>query len=132
MSNIDKIISKALSTSSEEEAITALRMARKKYTGGTVNTNTADAAKWEAKAREFYDAAVKYRDMYNYADKERILYRKQASDYHLRTIELKEDIRSLKKQAEKNDHGSVYFWRMSFIASLALNILTFIMVGHSI
>ena len=54
MSKVNKLLAKALSTSSEEEALSALRLARKNYTGGEVD---ADSDSWKEKARELHKAA---------------------------------------------------------------------------
>jgi hypothetical protein len=59
MSQIDKLIAKALSTSSDDEARNALAIARKKFkeNGGsyTTTTNTqADTTDWKSKAHTLY------------------------------------------------------------------------------
>lgn len=56
MSQVEKLVAKALSTSSEEEALAALRIARKKYTGGSVPVSSPH--NWEALARQYHGIAV--------------------------------------------------------------------------
>ena len=58
--SINKILSKALSTQSEEEAITALLLARKKYGGGQI-TAYEDAEHWKEIAKQLQDAAKQER-----------------------------------------------------------------------
>jgi len=69
MSNINQLLTKALSTTSEDEAVSCLRMARKK--GKTLDTevggdyNGHDAKYWYEKAASFYEEAKTYRRMYH-------------------------------------------------------------------
>lgn len=58
MSKVNKLLAKALSTSSEEEALSALRLARKNYKGGEVD---ADSDSWKEKARELHKAAKEWK-----------------------------------------------------------------------
>ena len=72
MTQIDQLLAKALSTTSEDEAIACLRMARKK--GGTYATtskpktapNTSSTNTYEGyTAKEWCDAAVRIRQKYD-------------------------------------------------------------------
>jgi hypothetical protein len=62
-SKTDQLIAKALSTTSEDEAIACLRMARKHNTGGTTtqvaNSNNTD---WEEAARKYHKLAYKLQE----------------------------------------------------------------------
>lgn len=82
MSQVDKIIAKALSTHSEDEAIAALRMARKKYKGDAPsvgkNSDSSElktmketatqlqriAQKWKAEAQHQNNQAIHYYNRY--------------------------------------------------------------------
>jgi hypothetical protein len=57
---LDKILSKALSTSSEDEAIAALLIARKKYNGGQISLNK-EVDHWKEIARKSHEAAKQER-----------------------------------------------------------------------
>ena len=62
-SKTDQLIAKALSTTSEDEAIACLRMARKHNTGGTTIQSTASAERdWEALARKYHKAAYELQE----------------------------------------------------------------------
>lgn len=59
VSQINQLLAKAMSTTSEEEAMTCLRMARKKgksfeAVGGSIDYNGHDAKYWHDKARDYY------------------------------------------------------------------------------
>lgn len=58
MSNVNQLLAKALSTPSEQEAISCLRMARKKNNGADVETDNRDDAYWKNKAEYYYKLAV--------------------------------------------------------------------------
>lgn len=58
MSNVNQLLAKALSTTSEEEAIACLRMARKKNGGATVQADNRDDAYWKNKAEYYYNLAI--------------------------------------------------------------------------
>jgi hypothetical protein len=67
MSNINQLLAKALSTTSEDEAMSCLRMARKK--GGRLEESSApaeynghDAKYWYDKAYKWYHEAKKHSD----------------------------------------------------------------------
>ena len=61
MSKINKILSKALSTQSEDEAVTALLHARKLYSNEEVKLEE-DKNAWKDKAQELHILARKYKD----------------------------------------------------------------------
>lgn len=56
-SKTDMLIAKALSTTSEDEAIACLRMARKQGTSATTTTTGKSADEWEALARKYHKIA---------------------------------------------------------------------------
>ena len=68
--SVNQLIEKALSTSSEEEAIACLRMARKRRTGKEsipLGDNT-EIVKLKNEIAEWRRAAIGWRDMYKMAD----------------------------------------------------------------
>lgn len=63
MSTVNKLLAKAMSTQSEDEAISALRLARKRHKGGNIDLTpeeTADKEKWVKLAKDWYKAAKKF------------------------------------------------------------------------
>ena len=56
-SKTDMLIAKALSTTSEDEAIACLRMARKQGDTATTTTTSKSADEWEALARKYHKIA---------------------------------------------------------------------------
>lgn len=102
MTHIDQLLAKALSTTSEEEAIACLRMARKK---GTTTTSTAKPAASTSStstyggytAKEWRDATVRVRAEY---DKLAKSYKKLADNYsNLKTLKLEAE-RQLTEQKQ--------------------------------
>jgi hypothetical protein len=62
-SKTDQLIAKALSTTSEDEAIACLRMARKHNTGGaSTQSTTSNTTDWEASARKYHKLAYKLQE----------------------------------------------------------------------
>ena len=74
MSNVNQLLSKALSTSSEEEAIACLRMARKKGArleekNSSNDYNGHDAKYWYDKASAWYNEAKKIKENFAHIHK---------------------------------------------------------------
>lgn len=63
MSNVNQLLAKALSTDSEEEAISCLRMARKKNGDTSVQTDTQNDDYWKSKAKYYYNLAVDWQKL---------------------------------------------------------------------
>ena len=105
--SINQLLAKALSTTSEDEAMACLRMARKK--GGQLNDspnsvyNGHDAKYWYDKAYKWYHEAKKYSDGLPY-DQQKHLFRMYESERNdairLRREKhtLEDEIRKLKSQ----------------------------------
>lgn len=120
MSQVDKIMAKALSTASEDEAIAALRIARKKYTGGEVKlgsqpadtVSVGDYTKLRSDALEIQKWAKQYRAERDYYKSERDHEKRQAQYYFelYNTNRLdynitQDEIRKLKRKVtEKSSH----------------------------
>lgn len=66
MSNINQLLAKAMSTTSEEEAMSCLRMARKKGKTFDIGGSTSDAKYKDQTAKYWYEKAAHY---YNEAKK---------------------------------------------------------------
>ena len=137
-STIDKIISKALSTSSEEEAMTALRLARKKYTGGSIKTEPTresvnGATDWQVKAREYYKYALEAKHRNDKLLAERDHYYKIAKEYHSKFMDQKAENLDMKQtmQRYRNDPTRLnyVFWKVGFTVSSAITVVTLILFG---
>ena len=125
--SVNALLAKAMSTDSDEEAMSAFRMARKKNKGATIEVNLGSDTQWKAKAREFHDAAVTYRDRYNATHKEAMHFHKMASDYFLKNTEYRLEIvelkRTIRKLEAQNGKISPHLWKYAFFLVTALNIL---------
>ena len=70
---VNQLLSKAMSTTSEDEAIACLRMARKKAGGKftrldeTPNTDAASIKHWERQAKEYYNLWYSVKDQHRRA-----------------------------------------------------------------
>lgn len=104
MSNINQLLAKALSTTSEDEAVSCLRMARKK--GKTLDTevggdyNGHDAKYWYEKAASFYKALKETGDNLEEAKTYRRMYHAEiltAMNQRGTIIKLEAEIKALKK-----------------------------------
>lgn len=109
MSAVNKILAKALSTKSEDEAFAALRMARKKYMGGEVNigsqTNNSDYEKLRNDAIKLQSLAKYYRTESEHEKRQAQyyfeLYNTNQLDYNI----TQDEIRKLKRKVtEKSSH----------------------------
>lgn len=60
---VDQLLQKALSTSSEQEAISSLRMARKKYAGGTKSSTGSESSQ----SKDLAEMKQKYSHCYRQA-----------------------------------------------------------------
>ena len=93
-SKTDQLIAKALSTTSEDEAIACLRMARKHNTGGTTIQSTASAERdWEALARKYHKAAYELQEELKLVKRQRQLYADSSARHSL-------DAKFAKRQAD--------------------------------
>jgi len=104
--DVNQILAKAMSTSSEEEAIACLRMARKRggQISGQADTHNQHGAKhWYEKARDYYKIAKtrteEVEEYYRMYTRERD--RKRELETEKR--ELETEVRLLKAKIEKRD-----------------------------
>lgn len=112
MSQVEKLVAKALSTSSEEEAFTALRIARKKYAGDSVAVKNSGGHDWEGLARQYYGLAIdRDKRMKSAIDR---------ADYFMKEM--------TQAQVERSKYSSMYydaenrrkFWMYSFFVATLL------------
>ena len=59
MSQVEQLIRKALSTTSDDEAVACLKQARKRYTGQTVDVDPKQDAGYEQLARKYHGIAYR-------------------------------------------------------------------------
>ena len=112
MSTVDKLLAKAMSTSSDEEALVAFRMARKKNGGATLKSQanaTRNEPDYRRQAKEAYEKYIEIKDhnqrLYkSYTDE---LRKKQELEDTI--LELKSDVRL-----------GLKFWRVSFVIMSAV------------
>lgn len=118
--DVNQILAKAMSTSSEEEAIACLRMARKR--GGQIaqaDTHNQHGAKhWYEKARDYYTIAKKrteeVEEYYRMYTRERD-----------RKRELETEVRLLKAKIEKRDAK----WDYVMPVGMALIMFSIVVIG---
>ena len=114
--DVNQILAKAMSTSSEEEAIACLRMARKRggQVGSQVDTfNRHDAKYWYEKALDYYTIAKKVEEYYRMYTKERDSKR-----------ELENEVRLLKAKIE--NHNAKWDYVIPIIGALTMAGVIFI------
>lgn len=106
-----QLLAKALSTSSEEEAISCLHMARKK--GGSLDTSSTNSQSFRGGTiNQWYDKAIYYHKLYNELLESKIqpggyteLWKKMYFDELYEKQKLKTELKMLKeaKPPRKND-----------------------------
>ena len=119
MSTVDNLLSKAMSTSSDEEAIAAFKMARKKNGGASLKTDsqkpnpTMDAFHKLQKERDHYfkQAAKGYTEYCQLVEDYKQI-RGMHSNKLQENTELKSTIRNLENEDVRLD---LKFWRVSFV-----------------
>lgn len=60
MSQVEQLIKKALSTTSDDEAVACLKQARKRFKGETVDVDADNEASYEQLARKYHRAAYQH------------------------------------------------------------------------
>ena len=118
MSTVDNLLAKAMSTSSDEEAIAAFKMARKKNGGASLKTNSqkptqryTDFYKVKSERDYYYQSAKKAYDAYNKLSEDYTSIHRVYSDKLQENTELKSTIRELENEDVRLD---LKFWRVSF------------------
>ena len=132
MSNINQLLAKAMSTTSEEEAMTCLRMARKK--GKTFESNTADTYKdqnakyWYDKAHHYYNE-VKRREGGLTQEQQRHLWN-MFKDCEADVASLKFEKKKLEEQIRVLQAKPNGWWKLPVIAGQAVIIILLLqMIG---
>lgn len=117
MSTVDNLLAKAMSTSSDEEAIAAFKMARKKNGGAALKTNSqkptqSDAFQTLQKERDYYfkQAAKGYTEYCQLVEDYKQI-RGMHSNKLQENTKLKNTIRELENEDVRLD---LKFWRVSF------------------
>ena len=124
MSTVDNLLAKAMSTCSDEEAIAAFKMARKKNGGTLFKTNsqktnhTMDAFHKLQKERDYYlkQAAKGYAD-YSFLVEDYKKIHGMHSNKLQENTKLKNTIRKLENEDVRLD---LKFWRVSFVIMTAV------------
>ena len=118
MSTVDNLLAKAMSTSSDEEAIAAFKMARKKNGGASLKTNSqkptqryTDFYKVKSERDYYYQSAKKAYDAYNKLSEDYKQIRGMHSNKLEENTKLKNTIRELENEDVRLD---LKFWRVSF------------------
>ena len=132
MSNINQLLAKALSTTSEDEAMSCLRMARKKggrlEDSGSSEYNGHDAKYWYEKAALYYTKAKEKSDGLTPAQQQHLwnMYKSESesvSRLRREKHELESELRKLKDQQT----GS---WKIPVIAFQFMIILVLVQFIH--
>ncbi len=117
MTKVNQLLEKALSTQSEEEAISCLRLARKRHDGGAVDVKSSVAEQskelyWREQAEKYFRVSQGY-------DKEANMSRKLAAEYmdkYLESMKISQRISSENKVLTFN----VNMWRGLFAIQFIL------------
>lgn len=131
MSAINQLLAKAMSTTSEEEAMSCLRMARKKgntFEGGVTSGlyKDKDAKHWYDKAAYYYNEAKK-RDTANGLDErqQQILWN-MYKEADANVARLSAEKRALERQLREMEMKPSGWWKLPVIALQAIIILTLV------
>lgn len=116
--SINQLLSKALSTTSEEEAMACLRMARKKGgrlddSSGSSEYNGHDAKYWYDKAYRWYHEAKKREDFLS-PEQQRHLFRMYESERD-DVIKLRREKRGLEDEIRKLKDRPTGWWKVPLI-----------------
>ena len=111
MTKVNQLLEKALSTQSEEEALSCLRLARKRHTGEAVSVKETESPVVQRSKEEYWrDQANKYFRIASERDLECSSYRERANNYkmlykecYLQNASLRGDVEGLKL--------TQYFWK---------------------
>lgn len=106
MTKVNQLLEKALSTQSEEEAISCLRLARKRHTGDTVSVKPTAAEQskelyWREQAEKYFRVAQGY-------DKQANVSKKLAAEYMDKYLE------SMKISQRLSSENKVLTYRVNF------------------
>lgn len=136
MSAVNKILAKALSTKSEDEAFAALRMARKKYTGGEVNLSSQSNTVSNSDYEKLRNDAIKLQSLAKYyrteSDHEKRqskyyfdLYTEQQLNYNI----AQDEIRKLKRKVTEKSSQRIANLMIGFFAGFFLSGLVMHLAG---
>lgn len=121
MTQVDQLLKKALSTSSEDEAIACLRMARKRSTEKPESTTSTskDAEYWKSKAREYH--ALAYRNQEDLK-----FHRKQLLEMHEYTTKLRKTIAEKSVESGKQKAGKEFWIATTSILVVAIMMMAIV------
>lgn len=128
--SINQLLAKALSTTSEDEAVACLRMARKK--GKTLDStvssdyNGHDAKYWYEKAASFYTTIKGYGDTVEAAKVWKRMYHSET----LSTQNQRETIRKLHAEIDKLKNKPTGWWHVPVMMGQFVIIMTLIQFLH--
>ncbi len=120
MTKVNQLLEKALSTQSEEEAISCLRLARKRHTGEAVSIKDTESPAVQRSKEEYWrDQANKYFRIASERDQECSSYREHSKRYkilyeqcYLQNSSLRSDVEGLKL--------TQYFWKFLSLGLFAI------------
>lgn len=123
--SINQLLSKAMSTASEEEAVACLRMARKK--GKTFEAidgdyNGHDAKYWYEKAAFFYPKAKEHGEMLEAAQTYKRMYHNEA----LNVANQREKCRRLESEVQKLKDKPTGWWHYPVMATQLIALIVLV------
>ena len=126
MSNINQLLAKAMSTTSEEEAMSCLRMARKKgksfEAGGVSNDyNGHDARYWYEKAALYYAKTKEKSDLLTQSQQQQLL--RMYKNAEESCAELRKNKYKLEKEIFELKNSSKGWWHIPIIVLQAIIIV---------
>lgn len=133
MSNVNQLLSKAMSTTSEEEAMSCLRMARKKsktFEGSTTSNdyNGRDAKYWYEKAELYYNKAKEKHEGLTLGQQQHLWKMYEAEKESV--LSLRREKRSLEDKIKTLEAKPTGWWKLPLIALQAAMIIVLIqMIG---
>ncbi len=123
MTKVNQLLEKALSTQSEDEAISCLRLARKRHTGEAVNIKSTAAE--QSKELYWREVAEKYFRIAQGYEKQATISRQLASEYmskYTDSVKTSQQIAGEKRALEIN----LYIWRL--ISAFLFGIMAMVLI----
>ena len=124
MTKVNQLLEKALSTQSEEEAISCLRLARKRHTGEAVSAGTSAAVRsqelyWREQAEKYFRISQKYEQKATKYTNLAVEYNKKFMICYNDNLKLEGSVRELKT--------TVQVWKFMCAALVGLAIVGFVL-----
>jgi hypothetical protein len=129
--SVNALLAKALSTNSEDEAVSTFLMARKRNKGAPYKADNSSVDEWKSKARKYYDAAVMLKADVKRLERSSQYNKAQAKKYYDLAQERYKIMRDLEKRILELENSEkrldAHFWKASTMVVCLVFFLPFIL-----